>query len=82
LESFKVNENNYSDFEDYVKRVAGDGGAPLYAVHQMGSCKMGVREGEGAVDEKCESWEMGVCFPLLAVSIRWSQFPSIHPGKG
>jgi long-chain-alcohol oxidase len=58
LESFKVNESNCSDFEDYVKRVVDDGGAPLYSAHQMGSCRMGVREGQAAVDERCESWEM------------------------
>lgn len=57
LESFKVNGND-SDFEDYVNRVASKDGAPLYSAHQMGSCRMGVKEGEGAVDEMCESWEM------------------------
>lgn len=59
LESFKVNgRNSSSDFDDYVNRVVGDGGAPLYSAHQMGSCKMGVTERESAVDETCESWEM------------------------
>lgn len=58
LESFKVKDNNCSDFEDYVKRVVADGGAPLYSAHQMGSCRMGVSNRESAVDEMCESWEM------------------------
>ena len=57
LESFKIN-GNHSDFEDYVNRVVNEDGAPLYTAHQTGSCRMGVKEGEGAVDEMCESWEM------------------------
>lgn len=57
LESFKVN-GNHSDFEDYVNRVVNEDGAQLYSAHQIGSCRMGGKEGEGAVDEMCESWEM------------------------
>lgn len=57
VESFKVNGND-SEFEDYVDRVVNEDGAPLYSAHQMGSCRMGAKEGEGVVDEMCESWEM------------------------
>ncbi|KAH9311153.1 hypothetical protein KI387_026188 [Taxus chinensis] len=59
VESFKVEYGSSSrHFDEYVDNVAKKGGAPLYCAHQMGSCRMGVSEEEGGVDEFCESWEV------------------------
>eukprot|EP01018_Ginkgo_biloba_P016092 Gb_37040 [translate_table: standard] len=59
LGSFNVEEKSSgAEFEDYVKEVTGKRGAQLYSAHQLGSCRMGRREEESAVDEMCESWEV------------------------
>ncbi|CAN1180762.1 Long-chain-alcohol oxidase FAO1 [Linum perenne] len=54
------------ELEEFIKSVTASGGAMrmgkkewmMYSsAHQMGSCRMGYREEDGAVDENGESWE-------------------------
>lgn len=58
----EVSENELEEFLDSVNPVEGalspGENWNLYSsAHQMGSCRMGVNEKEGAVDENGESWE-------------------------
>ncbi|WJX44708.1 long chain fatty acid oxidase [Trifolium repens] len=62
----KINENtSEKEIEEFIDSVCPMDGALLIgekwnlysSAHQMGSCRMGVNQKEGAVDENGESWE-------------------------
>ncbi|KAE9620721.1 Long-chain-alcohol oxidase FAO1 [Lupinus albus] len=64
-ERIKCNEISENEVEKFIENVNPVEGAlsqgenwNIYSsAHQMGSCRMGVNEKEGAVDENGESWE-------------------------
>ncbi|KAL9331323.1 hypothetical protein ACSQ67_000933 [Phaseolus vulgaris] len=61
----ECNGNNEKELERFVESIYATGGSmsqeekwSIYSsAHQMGSCKMGMSEKEGAVDENGMSWE-------------------------
>ncbi|XP_061352831.1 long-chain-alcohol oxidase FAO1 [Gastrolobium bilobum] len=58
----EVSENEVEEFLDSVYPMEGALSPGEYwniytSAHQMGSCRMGINEKEGAVDENGESWE-------------------------
>ncbi|KAL5542313.1 hypothetical protein UlMin_010023 [Ulmus minor] len=62
---FKCNGKSEKEVEEFLDSVCVKGG-PLSmeenwticsSAHQMGSCRIGINENEGAVDENGESWE-------------------------
>ncbi|CAL0303831.1 unnamed protein product [Lupinus luteus] len=58
----EISENEVEEFIENVNPVEGVLSPGEYwnlytSAHQMGSCRMGVNEKEGAVDENGESWE-------------------------
>ncbi|KAE8076072.1 hypothetical protein FH972_014745 [Carpinus fangiana] len=57
-----INEKEVEVFLDTVSTAEGplslvENWTPLTSAHQMGSCRMGIDDKEGAVDENGESWE-------------------------
>ncbi|KAK7278431.1 hypothetical protein RJT34_23459 [Clitoria ternatea] len=61
----ECNGNNEKELRKFVESIYATGGAMSHeekwsiysSAHQMGSCRMGMNEKEGAVDENGESWE-------------------------
>jgi len=61
----ECNENNEKELERFVESIYATGGSMSHeekwsiysSAHQMGSCRMGMSEKEGAVDENGMSWE-------------------------
>ncbi|XP_019428678.1 PREDICTED: long-chain-alcohol oxidase FAO1-like isoform X1 [Lupinus angustifolius] len=61
----KCNGNNENELEMFLESVYATGGPMSHeekwtiygSAHQMGSCRMGMTEKEGAVDENGQSWE-------------------------
>ncbi|KAL5542311.1 hypothetical protein UlMin_010021 [Ulmus minor] len=64
-QSFKCEGKSEKEVEEFLNSVYAVGGPlsieenwTLYSsAHQMGSCRIGINENEGAVDENGESWE-------------------------
>ncbi|KAK7344034.1 hypothetical protein VNO77_13247 [Canavalia gladiata] len=61
----ECNENNEKEVKKFVESIYATGGCMSHeekwsiysSAHQMGSCRMGITEKEGAVDENGHSWE-------------------------
>ena len=76
VKSKGIKNEELEDFLDDVKAMSGpSSGDRLWGIygsgHQMGSCRMGASEAEGAVDENGESWDAENLFVCDA-----SVFPS------
>lgn len=66
----KCKELSKASLEEFLDDISADRGIwsesenwnVYLSAHQMGSCRMGATEKEGAVDDNGESWEVeGVC---------------------